>query len=153
MAAAAVVRTEHEKKFDRQIRLWGVHGQSQLENTHIGVLNSNATASETLKNLCLASTSRFQFIVTLSGASFDHVFPDIKAFTLVDDACVTEADLGSNFFCESDWLGKSRAECVRDLLLEMNPDVQGFAQNVNVVQLIRSNIEYFSRYDFRFLST
>ena len=52
----AVERSEHDKKFDRQIRLWGVHGQHKLETTNIAVLNASATASETLKNLCLAST-------------------------------------------------------------------------------------------------
>lgn len=53
-------RSDWEKKFDRQIRLWGLHGQRRLEATHIAVLNSSATATETLKNLCLASMSSFE---------------------------------------------------------------------------------------------
>lgn len=92
--------------------------------------------------LCLIRISRPWLIRSLFSS-----FPaDIKAFTLIDDALVSQADLGSNFFCEPDRLGQSRAECVRDLLLEMNPDVQGHAENVNVVQLIRNQVDYFSRY-------
>lgn len=46
-------------------------------------------------------------------------------FTIVDDATVQEADLGVNFFLDEDRLGKSRAQSCAELLLELNPEVQG----------------------------
>lgn len=51
----AYERSEHEKKYDRQMRLWGSHGQMNLETAHICIIGSGATASETLKNLVLPS--------------------------------------------------------------------------------------------------
>lgn len=46
-------------------------------------------------------------------------------FTIIDDATVQEADLGVNFFLDEDSLGKSRAQACTELLLELNPEVQG----------------------------
>merc|ERR1719247_157573 len=44
------------------------------------------------------------------------------SFTLVDGELVSEADLGSNFFVTAEDVGKPRAEVVKTLLLELNPD-------------------------------
>ena len=60
-------------KYDRQIRLWGPHGQKLLSESRILVLGATASASETLKNL---------------------VLPGIKEFTIVDDAKIEQRDLG-----------------------------------------------------------
>ena len=60
-------------KYDRQIRLWGAHGQRQLSNSRILLLGASASGSETLKNLIL---------------------PGIGEYTIVDDALVLERDLG-----------------------------------------------------------
>ena len=120
------VRTQHENKFDRQMRLWGSHGQAALESAHVCVLNSGATATETLKNL---------------------VLPNVGRFTLVDDAALTEADCGSNFFVSDDALGTSRAECVVKWMAEMNSDVKGTAHHANVEQLIAANPSYFRQFD------
>lgn len=49
----------------------------------------------------------------------------IGQFAIADDAAVTEADLGVNFFLEESNLGKPRAQCCTELLLELNPEVQG----------------------------
>lgn len=46
-------------------------------------------------------------------------------FTIIDDATVQEADLGVNFFLDDNSLGKSRAQACTELLLELNPEVQG----------------------------
>ncbi len=46
-------------------------------------------------------------------------------FTIYDEAVVEEADLGVNFFLEESCLGESRARSCTDLLLELNPEVQG----------------------------
>jgi amyloid beta precursor protein binding protein 1 len=49
----------------------------------------------------------------------------IGRFTIADDAVVEQVDLGTNFFLDEKCLGKSRAECCTELLLELNPEVQG----------------------------
>lgn len=105
--------TTKEKKYDRQLRLWAASGQRALEESHILLIvggesgsNSSVAGAEALKNL---------------------VLPSIGSFTIADAAKVTEADLGVNFFLEVDSLGKSRAEEMKRLLEELNPDVSGHA--------------------------
>jgi amyloid beta precursor protein binding protein 1 len=49
----------------------------------------------------------------------------IGTFTIADDAVVQAYDLGVNFFLDESCLGKSRAQCCADLLVELNPDVEG----------------------------
>ena len=102
------VPTAKEKKYDRQLRLWGVGGQLALEETHILLINNGpgVTGVETLKNL---------------------VLPGIGQFTIVDSAVVSEADLGINFFLDDSSLGKFRADETVKLLMELNPGVQGHA--------------------------
>ncbi|EFX03050.1 ubiquitin-like activating enzyme [Grosmannia clavigera kw1407] len=98
--------SEKERKYDRQLRLWAASGQEALEAANILVVNSGCgtVATETLKNLIL---------------------PGIGKFTIFDKATVQEEDLGVNFFLEEASLGKSRAQCCTELLLELNPEVQG----------------------------
>ncbi|KAL0933055.1 ThiF family protein [Colletotrichum truncatum] len=100
------VPSEKEKKYDRQLRLWAASGQAALESANVLLLNSGSgtVGVETLKNL---------------------VLPGIGKFTIADDAVVTEADLGVNFFLDETSLGKSRAESCTELLLELNPEVHG----------------------------
>ncbi|CAI6332513.1 unnamed protein product [Periconia digitata] len=98
--------TAKEKKYDRQLRLWGAHGQIALENAHILLVISGpgVVGVETLKNL---------------------VLPGIGNFTIQDSTVVSEADLGVNFFLEEEHLGGYRAEHTCNLLKELNPDVNG----------------------------
>ncbi|KAF2199125.1 hypothetical protein GQ43DRAFT_129803 [Delitschia confertaspora ATCC 74209] len=98
--------TAKEKKYDRQLRLWGAHGQMALEESHILLINSGpgVVGLETLKNL---------------------VLPGIGNFTIQDSAVVTQADLGVNFFLEDKHMGQFRAEHTCNLLKELNPDVEG----------------------------
>lgn len=49
----------------------------------------------------------------------------IGKFTIADNAAVQEVDLGVNFFLDESSLGKSRAQCCTELLLELNPEVNG----------------------------
>ena len=102
------IPTAKEKKYDRQLRLWGASGQVALEETHILLLNSGTgvTGVETLKNL---------------------VLPGVGQFTILDSAKVTGPDLGVNFFLEESSLGKSRAAETVRLLKELNPGVEGHA--------------------------
>ena len=62
-----------DNKYDRQLRLWGAHGQYKLSQSRILLLGASGSGSETLKNLIL---------------------PQIGIFTIVDDAKVTAKDLG-----------------------------------------------------------
>ncbi|EMC91714.1 hypothetical protein BAUCODRAFT_301984 [Baudoinia panamericana UAMH 10762] len=102
------IPTAKEKKYDRQLRLWGAAGQVALEESHILLLNSGAgvTGVETLKNL---------------------VLPGIGQFSILDSAIVTEADLGVNFFVEDASLGRFRAAETVRMLEELNPGVKGHA--------------------------
>ncbi|KAH8839270.1 hypothetical protein MCOR27_005020 [Pyricularia oryzae] len=98
--------SEKEKKYDRQLRLWAASGQAALESANILLVSSGAgtVGVETLKNL---------------------VLPGIGQFTIYDPATVCESDLGVNFFLDEDSLGKSRAQCCTEMLLELNPEVHG----------------------------
>jgi len=73
----------NNEKYDRQIRLWGVDGQQDLENANICLLNVTAVGTEILK--CL-------------------VLPGVGKFTIVDKSNITPEDLGSNFFLDSNFL-------------------------------------------------
>lgn len=55
------------KKYDRQVRVWGAHGQAALEKCRLCCLGATALPSEVMKNLVLGG---------------------IAGFTLVDDAKV-----------------------------------------------------------------
>ncbi|KAL1869880.1 hypothetical protein Daus18300_005341 [Diaporthe australafricana] len=100
------VPSEKEKKYDRQLRLWAASGQAALESANILLFNtgSGTVGVEALKNL---------------------VLPGIGRFAIIDDATVSEADLGVNFFLDESTLGRSRAQSCTELLLELNPEVQG----------------------------
>ncbi|MFH4977271.1 hypothetical protein AB6A40_003980 [Gnathostoma spinigerum] len=95
---------EYDIRYDRQLRLWGHKGQTSIENASVCVLGSSALASELLKNLVLAG---------------------IKSFYIVDDAVVSNPDVGGNFFVTKDDVGKSRAQVVTRWLIELNPSVKG----------------------------
>ena len=45
---------------------------------------------------------------------------------------MVEEDLGANFFLDVDSVGKGRASCAVDLLVELNNEVKGFAIEENV---------------------
>ncbi|EGS21524.1 nedd8-activating enzyme E1 regulatory subunit-like protein [Thermochaetoides thermophila DSM 1495] len=98
--------SEKERKYDRQLRLWAASGQSALESANILLVNSGAGAvgAETLKNL---------------------VLPGIGRFAIYDEAEVTEADLGVNFFLDESYLGQRRSRGLTELLTELNPEVKG----------------------------
>ena len=108
------------EKYDRQLRLWGSHGQKALMDSHVVLLGSSAVGAETLKNL---------------------VLPGIGKFTVCDDATVTEADLGNNFFVTGADLGTGRAHVVCKHLCEMNDDVHGEAVGVSVASLVGTQCE------------
>lgn len=69
---------DKKRRYDRQLRIWGEAGQAQLESAHVCLLTCGPTGTEALKNLVLGG---------------------IAAFTLVDGAKVTPADLGNKCVC------------------------------------------------------
>ena len=62
------------------------------------------------------------------------LLPGVGDFTIVDEAEVSEKDLGVNFFLEEESLGKSRAEETCKYLQELNPEVTG-----NAIKKVRSS--------------
>lgn len=89
-------------RYDRQIRIWGEHGQDALSRSSVLLLGSSAIAGEVLKNL---------------------VLPGIHRFLVVDDALVKLSDLrNSSFFSKQD-VGKLRSEVLAKEVKCLNPDV------------------------------
>ena len=117
--------TEKAARYDRQLRLWGDHGQAALESAHICLINASATGTETLKNLVLAG---------------------IGSFTIIDSKLVSASDLGCNFFVLSNALESSRGRCACALLQELNPDVRGIAIEDNADTMIANSPDFFSKY-------
>uniref|UniRef100_I3J4P7 NEDD8-activating enzyme E1 regulatory subunit n=1 Tax=Oreochromis niloticus TaxID=8128 RepID=I3J4P7_ORENI len=116
----ASTKASKEQKYDRQLRLWGDHGQETLENAHVCLINATATGTEILKNL---------------------VLPGIGAFTIVDGHTVTGEDAGNNFFLSKDSIGKNRAQAATEHLQELNSDVSGnFVEEVGVASLPRTDL-------------
>ena len=118
------VLSEKDVRYDRQLRLWGDHGQAALEEARVCLLNATATGSEILKNLIL---------------------PGIGGFTIVDNARVTAPDLGSNFFVSGKYLGESRSECVARLLQRLN-DVKGDYIEEDIEDILNANPTFFSQF-------
>uniref|UniRef100_A0A3P8UGV1 NEDD8-activating enzyme E1 regulatory subunit n=1 Tax=Cynoglossus semilaevis TaxID=244447 RepID=A0A3P8UGV1_CYNSE len=121
----AATKASKEQKYDRQLRLWGDHGQETLENAHVCLINATATGTEILKNL---------------------VLPGIGAFTIVDGHTVSGEDVGNNFFLSSDSIGKNRAQAVTELLQELNSDVSGHFAEECPDKLLDSDPEFFHRF-------
>nr|XP_039265716.1 NEDD8-activating enzyme E1 regulatory subunit-like [Styela clava] len=116
---------DKQQKYDRQLRLWGDHGQRSLENAKVCLINVTATGTEMLKNM---------------------VLPGIGSFTIIDSKCVTGEDAGNNFFLHSDRIGDSRAKVATELLLELNPDVSGEYMDETIDQLLENNPKLFSHF-------
>ncbi|KAF4090858.1 hypothetical protein AMELA_G00030410 [Ameiurus melas] len=118
-------KSSKEQRYDRQLRLWGDHGQDALESAHVCLINATASGTEILKNL---------------------VLPGIGAFTIVDGHKVTGEDVGNNFFLCSDSIGKSRAQAATELLQELNSDVSGNFVEEDADKLLENDPEFFNRF-------
>ncbi|KAM8983083.1 NEDD8-activating enzyme E1 regulatory subunit isoform 1-T1 [Ara ararauna] len=115
-----------EQRYDRQLRLWGDHGQEALESAHVCVINATATGTEILKNL---------------------VLPGIGSFTIVDGNRVSGEDVGNNFFLQKKHIGKNRAQSATELLQELNNDVSGNYVEENPEVLLDNNPSFFNRFN------
>lgn len=118
--------SDKSNRYDRQLRLWGDHGQVCLEAAKICLINATATGTEILKNL---------------------VLPGIGSFTIVDGNKVTGADVGNNFFLTKDSIGMSRAQITTDLLMELNEEVSGDFVEELPEKLLENNQEFFNRFN------
>ncbi|XP_059477620.1 NEDD8-activating enzyme E1 regulatory subunit [Neocloeon triangulifer] len=118
-------QSDKSKKYDRQIRLWGEHGQSRLDSCHVCLVNATTLGTEIMKSL---------------------VLPGIGAFTIVDGHTISEIDLETNFLLEQDSVGKSRAEVATKMLLELNNDVRGDFVDESVEQLLNNSPDFFDNF-------
>ncbi|UKZ56554.1 hypothetical protein TrVGV298_010392 [Trichoderma virens] len=91
--------------YDRQIRLWGMAAQAKIQNANILLITIRALANEIAKNLVLAG---------------------VGSLTVLDNAIVTEADLGAQFLLSEveNPVGQNRAEAASAALRKLNPRVQ-----------------------------
>jgi NEDD8-activating enzyme E1 regulatory subunit len=129
MSFSSSSSSSSSERYDRQIRIWGEHGQVRLQEAHVCMVGCGATATEILKNL---------------------VLPGIGAFTLVDDALVTRGDLANSFFFTPDSLGEARAVVASRLLCELNNSVRGNPVVGNVDELLdeggATTLPYFGQF-------
>ncbi|KAK2708987.1 hypothetical protein QYM36_014573, partial [Artemia franciscana] len=114
---SAVISNEKSKRYDRQLRLWGDHGQAALELSHVCLINATALGTEILKSL---------------------VQPGIGGFTIIDWESVTEEDVGNNFFLTVDQIGQNRGQAATNLILELNPDVNGKCIDEQLTSILAS---------------
>ncbi|KAK3871146.1 hypothetical protein Pcinc_023708 [Petrolisthes cinctipes] len=115
--------TDKAKKYDRQLRLWGDHGQVALESGHVCLINASASGTETLKSL---------------------VLPGLGSVTIIDDTKVTPQDVGNNFFVESESVGSARGEVTLRLLLELNPEVRGTFVEQPLTEILDNQPDFFT---------
>ena len=117
--------SEKSERYDRQLRLWGDHGQTALESSHVCLINASATGTEILKNLVLAG---------------------VGSFSILDNQCVSEADLGNNFFLSADAIGSSRGACAKSLLQELNSDVRCSAIEEDFDSIMTTDTDFFKQF-------
>ncbi|KZT51424.1 hypothetical protein CALCODRAFT_525666 [Calocera cornea HHB12733] len=86
--------------YDRQIRLWGFDAQTRMRNATVLVLRLRGTACEVIKNIVLAG---------------------IGTLKIMDDADVSELDLGAGFFFREDDVGKKRVDAAVPRIAALNP--------------------------------
>lgn len=117
--------SDNNERYDRQIRLWGPHGQAAIQSATILFLGSDCVASEFLKNMVLHGVNNIY---------------------IVDNVITTNEDLGTNFFVNEESLGKSRAEIISVLLTELNPSskikaIEADPNDLNSFDDISSHLE------------
>ncbi|CAF3392905.1 unnamed protein product [Rotaria socialis] len=114
-------------QYDRQLRLWGDHGQKALESGRVCLIGANALGTEILKSL---------------------VLPGLGSFTIIDHQLVTIDDCGSNFFVHPSMIDQSRARVTCELLTQLNPDVHGiYIDKPSIDDLLQQNTFDFSQFN------
>ncbi|CBY43113.1 unnamed protein product, partial [Oikopleura dioica] len=117
---------QQDTRYDRQIRLWGDHGQTALENAHVLVAGVNTTSCEAVKSLIL---------------------PGVGRITLLDHHVVDKEAISSNFFLSKADLGRNCAEAVISDISELNPAVKMEYDDRNIEEVIKtSGPEFFQSF-------
>ncbi|KAG2394229.1 hypothetical protein C9374_003993 [Naegleria lovaniensis] len=116
-----------KERNDRQLRLWGVHGQARIDSAKVCLLNATAVGCEVLKNI---------------------VLPGFGNFSVVDAQKVSPRDLGRNFYLRKTDLDRNRAEAVSEVLAELNPEVKGQFLAEDPVVVIEKSPEFFDQFNF-----
>ncbi|KAH0503696.1 NEDD8-activating enzyme E1 regulatory subunit [Microtus ochrogaster] len=114
-----------EQKYDRQLRLWGDHGQEALESAHVCLINATATGTEILKNL---------------------VLPGIGSFTIIDGNQVSGEDVGNKYVLQMLCFSKNRAQAAMEFLQELNSDVSGSFVEESPENLLDNDPSFFCRF-------
>ena len=164
------------KRYDRQIRIWGVSGQSRLERTKVLLLNCSPTGSGAMHGHASAAAAAAAFTApscenpdlrcfdpmmvvgtlkrdaspisrpVLAETLKNLVLGGIASFCIVDGAKVTPRDLGNNFLVESASLGEPRAKVVTELLQELNEGVAGSYVEEDPATLLATNPSFFAAF-------
>ncbi|KAG9396264.1 ubiquitin activating enzyme [Carpediemonas membranifera] len=95
------VESSSVSKYDRQIRVWGRHGQEALHSARVCVLGTHMAVLEAAKNLALAG---------------------ISSLVIVDDTSIVASDVQTNYFVTGsgrEYIGEAAVET----LIRMNPDI------------------------------
>lgn len=101
--SSQALEQDNTERYDRQIRLWGRHGQNKCSNAKVCLINVDSLGTEILRGLCLAG---------------------IGAFTILDSHKLAPEDVGC-IFLPQDSVGRPRAEAVRQMLIDINDEVSG----------------------------
>ncbi|KZS89076.1 hypothetical protein SISNIDRAFT_417308 [Sistotremastrum niveocremeum HHB9708] len=125
LQTTSVAPDNKTRRYDRQLRLWASSGQAALESSKILVISGSGTSASVLKNL---------------------VLPGIGHFTILDPHKVTEADIGSNFFLETESVGKYKAEEEVRLLKELNDGVEGVANTSDLATILKNDPTYLTSF-------
>lgn len=116
--------SDKSRKYDRQLRIWGDHGQYLIEVCSVCLVNADSTGTEILKNLVLAG---------------------IGSFTIIDGNKVSKED-DNNFFFDTSSVGKNRAFIACSNLRELNPDVSGDYIEENADILLDADHTLFTKF-------
>lgn len=92
---------ENVERYDRQIRLWGQHGQNKCSQSRVCLIGCNSLGLEVARGLCLAG---------------------VGSFTILDSHKLLPEDVGCCFVPQITSIGKSRAETAKAMLLDINED-------------------------------
>ena len=127
MSKTSSAPSNKQIQYDRQLRLWGDHGQKSLESARVCLIGANALGTEILKSL---------------------VLPGLGSFTIIDHQIVTLDNCGSNFFVHPSTINQPRAQVTCDLLTQLNPDVNGqFIDKPSIDDLLKQNTFDFSQFN------
>ena len=132
MNQSAAMTIDKQSRYDRQLRLWGNSGQSNLESSHICLINATSTGSELLKNL---------------------VLPGIGEFTIIDNTEVTDSSLSGNFFLAHQDLGDNTATAMVRELKELNSEVVGNAIENSLTNVLKNeSVQFWDSFNIVIIS-